>query len=74
VEARAGDRCYLQWPAELLGVVGDHRIEAFSLGSRVQLDVLGAGPALKFVHVNYLVCLQQDAHDLGHGSWHVLVE
>ncbi|WP_263167221.1 hypothetical protein [Streptomyces sp. SCSIO ZS0520] len=74
MQARLCDGGYFEWPAELLGVVGDDDLEAVGLGLGVQLDVLRARSALELVDVNDFMCLQQDAHDLGHGAGHVLVE
>ncbi|GGP59501.1 hypothetical protein GCM10010278_40940 [Streptomyces melanogenes] len=74
MQARLCDGRHFEWPAELLGVVGDDDLEAVGLGLGVQLDVLRARSALELVDVDDFMRLQQDGHDLGHGTGHVLVE
>lgn len=65
MQARLRDGRHFEWPAELLGVVGDDDLKTVGLGLGVQLDALRARPALELVDVDDVMCLQQDAHDLG---------
>ncbi|MFE2520436.1 hypothetical protein ACFXG9_34985 [Streptomyces mirabilis] len=59
MQARLCDGRHFEWPAELLGVVGDDDVEVLGLGPGVQLDVLRASPALEVMDVDDVVCLQE---------------
>ena len=74
MESRPRDRLDLHRPVQLLGVIGDDRLEALRPGLRVQLDVLRAGPTVQLVDVHHVVRCQKNAHDLDHGPGDVLIE